>query len=301
MQRPKGFLVEDEGAKRKWDAWRCEQGLLTMEAKRRYIAFLIETMRLYVGGSVDGLELLNELEFMWDQIKNIPIDDVPDHTTAQFSPWSPLSSQFYALDRFSSRTPSIAASNKVYDRSQHVYSHSRIPSHIKHEGRQHPGFQSGVGLSSSQIQPQSHILDSMIYPPSFTSKPPVNSGVRARKDEFDYIWAKVVNKNISSNTKPDTYNAAVTRKLDYLMKFLGRNILSVARTLLISTIITLIILWWLKKNAKLRSSIASAVTLTAGSSMVNSKTFALELTIDATRDRMLFRVVQLLNGFVSVA
>ncbi|KAK6887004.1 Autophagy-related protein 37 [Candida tropicalis] len=47
MPRPVGFTPEDEGAKKKWDAWKREEGISKTEAKKRYISYLIETMRVY--------------------------------------------------------------------------------------------------------------------------------------------------------------------------------------------------------------------------------------------------------------
>ncbi|CCH46252.1 Acyl-CoA-binding domain-containing protein 5 [Wickerhamomyces ciferrii] len=66
-----GFNQEDESARRKYDAWKSEEGISKTEAKRRYIAFLIETMRTYASGTHEARELLNELEYLWDQIKEI--------------------------------------------------------------------------------------------------------------------------------------------------------------------------------------------------------------------------------------
>lgn len=73
----------------KWDAWNSQKGLSRTEAKRRYIEALIETMHRYantpygesptlswicltntMGTYSDAKELVAELEFVWDQIKN---------------------------------------------------------------------------------------------------------------------------------------------------------------------------------------------------------------------------------------
>jgi hypothetical protein len=71
MARPSGNSNEDENAKRKWDAWKEEEGISKTEAKRRYISFLIETMKLYASGTHEARELLSELEYLWDQIKDV--------------------------------------------------------------------------------------------------------------------------------------------------------------------------------------------------------------------------------------
>lgn len=99
MERP---LSESDGPKGdelrrerdKYDAWDAQRGISRTEAKRRYIEALIETMRVYASttayvphssiffqtlgvglgadilGNRDARELVAELEFVWDQIKN---------------------------------------------------------------------------------------------------------------------------------------------------------------------------------------------------------------------------------------
>ncbi|EMC96287.1 hypothetical protein BAUCODRAFT_69929 [Baudoinia panamericana UAMH 10762] len=54
----------------KWDAWKNNEGLTRTEAKRRYIEKLIQTMHEYASGTDEARDLVEELEFVWDQIKN---------------------------------------------------------------------------------------------------------------------------------------------------------------------------------------------------------------------------------------
>jgi acyl-CoA-binding protein len=54
----------------KWDAWNTNAGLTRTEAKRRYVEKLIETMHTYASTTPEARELVEELEFVWDQIKN---------------------------------------------------------------------------------------------------------------------------------------------------------------------------------------------------------------------------------------
>ncbi|QFZ27616.1 putative autophagy-related protein [Clavispora lusitaniae] len=75
MPRPEGYTLDDDGARRKWDAWKQEEGLSRTEAKRRYISCLIETMRVHASGTPEARELLAELEYLWDQIKNAEYSD----------------------------------------------------------------------------------------------------------------------------------------------------------------------------------------------------------------------------------
>lgn len=54
----------------KWDAWKENAGLSRTEAKRRYIEKLIDTMQKYASQTDEARQLVEELEFVWDQIKN---------------------------------------------------------------------------------------------------------------------------------------------------------------------------------------------------------------------------------------
>ncbi|KAJ5032864.1 uncharacterized protein L3040_009455 [Drepanopeziza brunnea f. sp. 'multigermtubi'] len=73
----------------KYDAWDAQRGISRTEAKRRYIEALIETMHRYASTTADARALVDELEFVWDQIKNntasssgsSPGRGVPSYTT----------------------------------------------------------------------------------------------------------------------------------------------------------------------------------------------------------------------------
>ncbi|KAF9877723.1 hypothetical protein CkaCkLH20_04858 [Colletotrichum karsti] len=73
MERPtsaSGMPADElQREKDKWDAWNSQTGLTRTEAKRRYIEALIETMHKYAT-TPDAKELVAELEFVWNQIKN---------------------------------------------------------------------------------------------------------------------------------------------------------------------------------------------------------------------------------------
>ncbi|KAI0911404.1 acyl CoA binding protein-domain-containing protein [Ustulina deusta] len=73
MERPRsgtGIDVDElQREKDKWDAWNSQSGLSRTEAKRRYVEALIDTMHRYAN-TPDALELVAELEFVWNQIKS---------------------------------------------------------------------------------------------------------------------------------------------------------------------------------------------------------------------------------------
>ncbi|KAJ9149954.1 Autophagy-related protein 37 [Pleurostoma richardsiae] len=72
MERPSaapGISAEElQREQDKWDAWNSQRGLSRTEAKRRYIEALIETMHKYAT-TPNAIELVAELEFVWNQIK----------------------------------------------------------------------------------------------------------------------------------------------------------------------------------------------------------------------------------------
>ncbi|KAH8820571.1 acyl CoA binding protein-like protein [Xylogone sp. PMI_703] len=74
MDRPEWVQGMDEAElkreREKWDAWDAQRGVSRTEAKRRYIEALIDTMHKYASTTADARELVAELEFVWDQIKN---------------------------------------------------------------------------------------------------------------------------------------------------------------------------------------------------------------------------------------
>ncbi|KAK9366155.1 acyl CoA binding protein-domain-containing protein [Lipomyces kononenkoae] len=71
MERPKGDREEDEAARKKWDAWYSQRGLRKTDAKRRYIPFLLDTMRKYASSTPESRELIAELQSLWDQVKDL--------------------------------------------------------------------------------------------------------------------------------------------------------------------------------------------------------------------------------------
>lgn len=66
MKREREARAEIE----KWDAWHACAGLSRTEAKRQYVEVLIQTMKVYAAGTADARELVDELEFVWNQIRS---------------------------------------------------------------------------------------------------------------------------------------------------------------------------------------------------------------------------------------
>ncbi|POS83893.1 hypothetical protein EPUL_003694 [Erysiphe pulchra] len=76
MERPASVgsgVYEPEDIKKdraKYDSWDSQRGISRTEAKRKYVEALIETMHRYANTTADARALVDELEFVWDQIKN---------------------------------------------------------------------------------------------------------------------------------------------------------------------------------------------------------------------------------------
>ncbi|KAK9478968.1 acyl CoA binding protein-domain-containing protein [Lipomyces japonicus] len=77
MARPTGDTEEDEQGRKKWDAWYSQKGLDKAEAKRRYIPYLLDTMRIYASQTPEARELIADLQELWDQVKHVQVNE-PD-------------------------------------------------------------------------------------------------------------------------------------------------------------------------------------------------------------------------------
>lgn len=70
QERPVGDSDQARKDQEKWDSWNGNSGLSRTEAKKRYIETLIQTMHTYASSTPEARELVSELEFVWDQVKN---------------------------------------------------------------------------------------------------------------------------------------------------------------------------------------------------------------------------------------
>lgn len=68
--RPSGNSDAVRKEQDKWEAWNENTGLSRTEAKKRYIETLISTMHAYASTTPEARELVSELEFVWEQVRN---------------------------------------------------------------------------------------------------------------------------------------------------------------------------------------------------------------------------------------
>lgn len=104
-----------EKEQEKYDAWLANAGLSRTEAKRQYIEKLILTMHTYASSTPEARELVEELEFVWDQVKS---------NSLQHSSGSEHSSPLHAVERSGyiqgtggSSVPGMSSSTAALDRS----------------------------------------------------------------------------------------------------------------------------------------------------------------------------------------
>ena len=95
----------------KWDAWKANEGLSRTEAKRRYIEKLIETMHKYASNTPEARELVEELEFVWDQVKNN--SQHPSSGSEHSSPLATVERSGYLQNGSSTQRSSAAAMDNI--------------------------------------------------------------------------------------------------------------------------------------------------------------------------------------------
>ncbi|KAK9385084.1 acyl CoA binding protein-domain-containing protein [Lipomyces mesembrius] len=114
MERPRGEREEDEAARKKWDAWYSQRGLRKTDAKRRYIPFLLDTMRKYASSTPESRELISELQFLWDQVKDLQDVETesppsPSSILLQNQPKYPSTASFSRVNETSIRLTEASA------------------------------------------------------------------------------------------------------------------------------------------------------------------------------------------------
>ncbi|KAK6462266.1 acyl CoA binding protein-domain-containing protein [Scheffersomyces coipomensis] len=326
MPRPVGFTVEDEGAKKKWDAWKREEGLSKTEAKRRYISYLIETMKIYASGTLEARELLSDLEYLWDQIKDIQTpDDDEDHHSIPLPSYSPSFSQAGQSDRFSSVTPSL---NQQYRSNlQKIYSHSRrntavsINEYVQQQRQQqlHQQSQSqqlgdssfiGAGTTNSvyslPLVPQGHS----------TNQPPSNNLVNSATIEDFKTWQGEVNLVINkltrefirdrhtqdnNNNKNEGEEALdeielLKRKVFTILRFVGKHVLTFLKNFSISLLAILFIVWCIKRNVVVKRTIVNQPI--GNNSNKQKKELIINMILNTDENKWFIRMLSFINSFV---
>jgi len=335
MPRPMGFSLEDEGAKKKWDAWKREEGLSKTEAKRRYISYLIDTMKVYASGTLEARELLSELEYLWDQIKDLQYtpEEEYDHPQIPLPSHSPLFSQAQS-DRYSTATPlplpsnySASVSNLQYRNNlQKIYSHSRrntmlsINDYVLQQ-RQQQQAQQQTGTNPNNVAASVYSLpaaeNQKIDPKSSL---PANSQAVSLEDfktwqgEINLIINKLSREYL--HKKPLVSHRGLARYQDYsesesdldidakarlkrrlvqILKLVSKYAFKFAKNFSISLLALLLIVWCIKKNVIVKQTI---VKQPINNLKHSKKELVINMILNTDENKWFIRLLNVINSFV---
>ncbi|RCK64412.1 Autophagy-related protein 37 [Candida viswanathii] len=333
MPRPVGFTPEDEGAKKKWDAWKREEGISKTEAKKRYISYLIETMRVYASGTLEARELLSELEYLWDQIKDLPSsDEEADHNI----PLPSRSPTFSQTDRMSNRTPSLTGA-RGRDLSR-IYSHSRRNTtlslneyvqqqrlqhqqqqqlqqqpHFHHEtGSQPGGYPGAVGGSGAGAGGAAGANSVYSLPGRLGSasnnviedfknwQSEVNVVINKLTREFVNSRREAMERQGSGEGHDDEEGLDEAeirkRKIIRILKVIGWNALRILKNFAVTSITILFIVWCIKKNVVVeRTLVKQPSPVGAGK---QKKELVINMVLNTDENKWFIRLLNFINRFV---
>lgn len=301
MLRPSGLTLEDEGAKKKWDAWKREEGLSKTEAKRNYVLYLIETMRVYARGTVESRELLSELEYLWDQIKDVSFAD--DYQTAQgptgnFSRYQSAPLVFSNVDqsdRYSTGTPwplqsnytSLVTNQQHKNNLEQIYLHSRRNTQLSMSEllsqRQQVAKGTALEVHGSQNSEEFRAWQSQIN--LLISK--------LSKDIADRNNGAYSFQNSRRSSEDGDHRDFLKRRVVHLVKVVGWKALLFLKNLAISLLTILFFVWFLNKNVKVQRTI---VKKQLGEKEL--KELLINMVINTSENKWFIRLLTLLNSFV---
>ncbi|OBA20012.1 hypothetical protein METBIDRAFT_79325 [Metschnikowia bicuspidata var. bicuspidata NRRL YB-4993] len=315
MSRPEGYTIEDEGAKKKWDAWKREEGLSKTQAKRRYILYLIETMRVYASGTPEARELLSELEYLWDQIKDMDSVD-EEYAFPSSIPHFPhnitrlVISNVDQSDRFSTGTPwpmrsnysALVLAQQHRSNLEQIYLHSRRSTQI---------WNNDISQQLRSIGPLSHATAT-----KETGKPATFTGVsasvptpnledfRAWQSQVNLIINKLskesaLTKQSTSQSQPHTPEKEtdprekLKQTVVYLLKRVGKGAFYLLRNFAISLFAVLFITWCVNRSVVVQRTIVKKQL--QGKSQ---KELVINMAIDTDENKWFIRLLTLINKFV---
>lgn len=277
MARPVGFTLEDEGAKKKWDAWKREQGKSKTEAKRQYISYLIDTMKVYANSTLEARELLAELEYLWDQIKDIEFsaEDELDHIpNIPFPTHSPLFSQYDQSDRYSTITPLPLPSTHSNNPNLHkIYSHSR---------------RSTMLSINDYVQQQRNQLPKPSVPVSNVDE------FKNWQGEINMIINKLSREFLqrqhsdSESEDLDPTNQ-IKQRLFLVIKLVGKSLIRALRSFSASILAILFIVWCIKRNVVVKRTIVRNQ---------GKEELVINMILNTDKNKWFIRLLAVVNSFV---
>lgn len=283
MARPTGNSEIDVAGQKKWDAWKQQEGLSKTEAKRRYVSYLISLMGTHASDTHEGRELLAELEYMWDQIKDVASDsEGADEELYEDAVEYPA--------RSTSRGEQMAAT--THSHVSHTASHTT-------QGGRSQGGRSHVSQSLSQVAPHPQSRSS-----SHTSAAP---HIQSDRFKNDMAWAlRTINEEMADMAKqyrpadPSEPRGGWRKKAVALLRGIGVH---VGIDLVIFAVVTAILKT--RNRRRLAGVAGGAAGAAAGAVTTGPPDFrplaSSALSLSSLSEHMAYHFVQLADGVYGYA
>lgn len=273
MARPEGHTLEDEGAKKKWDAWKREEGLSRTEAKRQYILYLIDTMKVYASGTLEARELLSELEYLWDQIKDVEFSDEEQRPVYSYNVAPLVISNIDQSDRYSTATPwplqsnysALATHNQYRNNLEQIYLHLRRNTQLSLNESLTKGHKTNASVLLAPSRPRNADVPAAAF-----------EDFRAWQGEINLIINKISKEYLtrrgganSGLVNPFNHSESdlesevdpleqIKRRALFLLRTAGRHALHFLKKVSISTIAILFVIWCFKKNVVVKRTVVKS-------------------------------------------
>lgn len=301
MPRPEGHTLEDEGAKKKWDAWKREEGLSKTEAKRRYILYLIDTMKVYASGTAEARELLGELEYLWDQIKDVEFSEEEVRAPYPYNIAPLVASNVDQSDRYLTGTPwplqsnySALVTNQQYRSNlEQMYLHSRVNTqllvneYVQQQRAQgiRPAGPASVPLARKSVDvPASTLEDFRAW------QGQINLIINRLSREFARRRSPFSDTESEGDEDPRT---RTRRMVVRLLKTVGWQAVHFVKNTAIALVTILFVVWFVKKNVVVQRTVVRKQLEGR-----RQKELVINMVINTDENKWFVRLLSLLNSFV---
>ncbi|KAL6016547.1 hypothetical protein ACNR9Z_004492 [Candidozyma auris] len=284
-------------------------------------------MRVYASGTAEARELLTELEYLWDQIKDVEFSDDDDadnsrrfqsavsslphggseYPVNRFISKSPDLSQADQSDRFSSGTPwpiggstySASVSNQQYRSNlEQIYSHSteKHPASVKRLRRRalaNAGTGGSVRGADSGKVPEAALEDFRTW------QGEINTVVNKLSKE--YLGRKSRGRGSAAYSSSDSDSESeldpkerLKKKVRHVLKIVGIQALHFLKNFAISVVALLFLVWCIKRNVVVQSTIVKQQL----DSTRRKKELVVNMVVNTDENKWFVRMLSFINSFV---
>lgn len=246
-------------------------------------------MRVYASGTLEARELLGELEYLWDQIKDVEFSDEEKYHTAH-NVLTLVISNIDQLDRYSTATPWPLQSN--YSASQHrsnleqIYLHSRRNTQLSLN--EHPQ-RKGTSLylvparqKEAQAVPASTLEDFRTW------QGEINLIINKLSKEF--MGRKNPPYSDSESEGEVDPSERLKRSAIHVLKLLGSYAWRFVKNVSITLLAILFVVWCVKKNVKVKRTVVRQQDLMKKELVINM--------VIPDENKWFVRLLSVINSFV---